>query len=44
MHSWEKFWAKDIKRKKKKKKHPNALFEEPEAKSGYCICPLHTTT
>jgi len=42
MHSWGKFWTKDTKRKKKQQ--PNVIFEEPEAKAGYCVYPLHTTT
>ena len=39
MCSWNKFWTKDIKRRK----NPTATFEEPRAKAGYCPCPLHTT-
>ena len=34
----------DKRYKQKKKQNPNAIFEEPEAKAGYCVCPLHTTT
>ena len=42
MHRWGKFWTKDTKRKKKKK--TNAIFEEPEAETGYYVGLLHTTT
>ena len=38
MCSWGKFWTKDTKRPK----IPNATFEEPGAKAGYCAHTLHT--
>ena len=35
---------KRYKQKKKQQQQPNVIFEEPEAKAGYCVYPLHTTT
>ena len=40
MCSWGKLWT--IRCKMTKKKTPTSTSEEPGAKAGYCICPLHT--